>query len=28
VLIDWFMGNAVPGDAATRALVARIRGGD
>jgi len=27
VLIDWFMGNAVPGDAATRALVARIRGG-
>ena len=26
VLIDWFMGNSVPGDAATGALVARIRG--
>ena len=26
VLIDWFMGNSVPGDAATRALVTRIRG--
>lgn len=26
VLIDWFTGNSVPGDAATRALVVRIRG--
>jgi antitoxin CptB len=26
VLIDWLMGNSVPSDGATRALVARIRG--
>jgi antitoxin CptB len=26
VLIDWFMGNSVPSDGPTRALVARIRG--
>ena len=26
VLIDWFLGNSVPGDGAMRALVARIRG--
>jgi antitoxin CptB len=26
VLIDWFMGNSVPSDGATRDLVARIRG--
>jgi len=27
VLIDWFLGHAVPGDPGLRDLVARVRGG-
>ena len=27
MLLDWFLGHAVPGDPALRAIVSRVRGG-